>query len=163
YWGYRYYSPRLGRWISRDPIDERKGGSSYAMLSNDVVNKSDYLGLFGVCKLGTPGWIYSAVGCFPCRHRVDVECRTCEYHAAPADKSQTRMVTYATVKGACVAWWKSPPVPTCPAATGPTTAPQECEQAIKNPTKQNCRDCCQALYSRKLQIDECQKGCDNLK
>jgi RHS repeat-associated protein len=22
YWGYRWYSPRLGRWLSRDPIGE---------------------------------------------------------------------------------------------------------------------------------------------
>jgi RHS repeat-associated protein len=27
YWGYRYYSARLGRWLGRDPIGER-GGSS---------------------------------------------------------------------------------------------------------------------------------------
>ena len=25
YWGYRYYSPGLGRWISRDPIEEKGG------------------------------------------------------------------------------------------------------------------------------------------
>ena len=25
YYGYRYYSPSLGRWISRDPIEEEGG------------------------------------------------------------------------------------------------------------------------------------------
>ena len=25
YYGYRYYSPNLGRWLSRDPIGERGG------------------------------------------------------------------------------------------------------------------------------------------
>src|SRR5690606_6168902 len=25
YWGYRYYSPRFGRWMSRDPLEEEGG------------------------------------------------------------------------------------------------------------------------------------------
>lgn len=30
YWGYRYYSPSLGRWISRDVIEEAGGLNIYA-------------------------------------------------------------------------------------------------------------------------------------
>ena len=34
YWGYRYYLPSLGRWISRDPIDEEGGVNLYPYAAN---------------------------------------------------------------------------------------------------------------------------------
>jgi RHS repeat-associated protein len=34
YWGFRYYSPSLGRWISRDPIDHRGGANIYCYTHN---------------------------------------------------------------------------------------------------------------------------------
>ncbi|MBU1914024.1 MAG: hypothetical protein KJ563_02370, partial [Candidatus Thermoplasmatota archaeon] len=34
YYGYRYYSPRLGRWLKRDPIGERGGANLYGSLRN---------------------------------------------------------------------------------------------------------------------------------
>jgi RHS repeat-associated protein len=46
YYGYRYYSPEMGRWVSRDPIEERGGKNLYEMVGNDTVNQRDYLGLF---------------------------------------------------------------------------------------------------------------------
>ncbi|GAA5484539.1 hypothetical protein Hsar01_03783 [Haloferula sargassicola] len=45
YYGYRYYHPYLGRWISRDPIGERGGLNLYGFVGNDGVNRWDYLGL----------------------------------------------------------------------------------------------------------------------
>ena len=45
YYGYRYYSPDLGRWISRDPIEEQGGFNLYAFVNNDPVNKFNILGL----------------------------------------------------------------------------------------------------------------------
>lgn len=45
YYGFRYYSPELGRWINRDPIEERGGVNLYGMVRNDPVNFVDYLGL----------------------------------------------------------------------------------------------------------------------
>ena len=33
YYGYRYYSPSLGRWISRDPIEEAGGFNLYGLFS----------------------------------------------------------------------------------------------------------------------------------
>jgi len=45
YYGYRYYSPEMGRWISRDPIEEEGGINLYGMVANDPVNNWDYLGL----------------------------------------------------------------------------------------------------------------------
>ena len=43
YYGYRYYSPDIGRWISRDPIEEQGGFNLYAFVNNDPVNKIDVL------------------------------------------------------------------------------------------------------------------------
>ena len=45
YYGYRYYDPETGRWPSRDPIEELGGINLYGFVSNDGVNKWDYLGL----------------------------------------------------------------------------------------------------------------------
>lgn len=47
YYGLRYYSPGMGRWLSRDPSDEDEGGAAlYGFIQNDSVNGLDYLGLF---------------------------------------------------------------------------------------------------------------------
>jgi hypothetical protein len=45
YYGYRYYSPSLGRWISRDPIEEKGGLNLYGFVNNDPVNKWDLWGM----------------------------------------------------------------------------------------------------------------------
>jgi RHS repeat-associated protein len=45
YYNYRYYSAELGRWLSRDSIEELGGYNLYAMVGNDPVNSWDYLGL----------------------------------------------------------------------------------------------------------------------
>lgn len=43
-YGYRLYSCRLGRWISRDPIEEKGGMNLYGSFKNDPMNIVDYLG-----------------------------------------------------------------------------------------------------------------------
>jgi RHS repeat-associated protein len=45
YYGYRFYSPGMGRWINRDPIEERGGLNLYGFLHNDASARIDYLGL----------------------------------------------------------------------------------------------------------------------
>jgi RHS repeat-associated protein len=50
YYGYRYYSPRLGRWLSRDPIEEQGGLCLYMFVENEPVVRWDWLGL--VCPIG---------------------------------------------------------------------------------------------------------------
>ena len=44
-YGYRYYSPSLGRWTCKDPMGEDGGGNLYAILDNNAVNIADLLGL----------------------------------------------------------------------------------------------------------------------
>ena len=50
YYGYRYYSPILGRFLNRDPIEESGGANLYAFCANDPVSNIDLLGMksFGV-------------------------------------------------------------------------------------------------------------------
>ena len=49
--GYRYYSPRLGRWITRDPIGEEGGEILYAMVNNNPVCEIDLNGLMCIILL----------------------------------------------------------------------------------------------------------------
>jgi len=44
-YGYRYYSPYLGRWMCKDPIGEEGGLNLYAFAENNGGNAVDYLGL----------------------------------------------------------------------------------------------------------------------
>ena len=45
-YGFRFYHPYLGRWLSRDPIGEQGGMNLYGMVANAAVTRIDYLGLF---------------------------------------------------------------------------------------------------------------------
>ncbi len=49
YYNYRYYSPQLGRWTKRDPIEEEGGVNLYVILANQVLIHFDQLGLKCVC------------------------------------------------------------------------------------------------------------------
>ena len=46
YYGFRYYNPSTGRWLSRDPIEENGGVNLYGFVSNDPIGATDNLGLF---------------------------------------------------------------------------------------------------------------------
>jgi len=46
YYGRRYYNPTLGRWLGRDPIEERGGLHLYAFCGNNGVNRYDVLGMW---------------------------------------------------------------------------------------------------------------------
>jgi RHS repeat-associated protein len=43
---YRHYDPQLGRWPSRDPIEEDGGVNLYGFVGNDGINTIDLLGLW---------------------------------------------------------------------------------------------------------------------
>ena len=44
YYGKRYYSPALRRWLTRDPIEEEGGLNLYAMCENDMLSRFDSIG-----------------------------------------------------------------------------------------------------------------------
>ncbi len=44
YYNYRHYSPSLGRFLSRDPIEEQGGWNLYAFVGNQLSTQHDILG-----------------------------------------------------------------------------------------------------------------------
>jgi len=46
YFGFRYYRPSSGKWLSRDPLGEKHESNLYVVVDNNPINKNDYLGLF---------------------------------------------------------------------------------------------------------------------
>jgi RHS repeat-associated protein len=47
YYGYRFYNPSTGRWLSRDPAAEAGGIGLYTLLANSPIGATDFLGLAG--------------------------------------------------------------------------------------------------------------------
>ena len=53
YYGYRYLSTALGRWVNRDPAEEWGGVNIYGCVGNEPVGQFDILGLkTACCQLG---------------------------------------------------------------------------------------------------------------
>jgi len=60
YYGYRYYSPEMGRWLNRDPIGETGGLNLHVFADGDPLNRVDYLGWKGVTdhfRQPPPGYV----------------------------------------------------------------------------------------------------------
>lgn len=58
YYGYRFYNPSLGRWLSRDPIEEAGGKNLYGFLHNGPEGFVDSHGLRGVPPwVAIPPWV----------------------------------------------------------------------------------------------------------
>jgi len=49
YYNFRYYSPTIGRWLSRDPIEEQGGYNLHTFIYNSPINKIDVLGFSAIC------------------------------------------------------------------------------------------------------------------
>ena len=49
----RFYSPSLGRWLNRDPIEERGGENLYAFCDNSPPHSFDALGTSTCCRNGS--------------------------------------------------------------------------------------------------------------
>ena len=68
YYGYRFYSTGLGRWITRDPIEEWGGINTLSCVNNNLINGSDVLGAdryvtwFDIGNLGGSGGTQIHVG-----------------------------------------------------------------------------------------------------
>ena len=61
YWGYRYYSPGLGRWMSRDPIGLSDGPNELAYVRNRPTVAIDPLGL-DIYQAPRPDFVKKACG-----------------------------------------------------------------------------------------------------
>ena len=57
YYGYRYYDPQHGRWISRDPIEENGGVNLYGFLSNSPIMLFDKNGLSFLPGIPYEQWV----------------------------------------------------------------------------------------------------------
>lgn len=53
YYGYRFYAPYTGRWLSPDPIEERGGLNVGGFVANDPVGRIDGLGLLDIRPAST--------------------------------------------------------------------------------------------------------------
>ena len=53
YYGKRYYSPTLRRWLTRDPIGEEGGANLYGFCKNDSISRVDVNGC-GTWRFGIP-------------------------------------------------------------------------------------------------------------
>jgi RHS repeat-associated protein len=57
YYGYRFYSPVIGKWLTRDPIGEDGGINLYRFVLNNPINRIDPKGLDTAgCDLIPAGW-----------------------------------------------------------------------------------------------------------
>lgn len=61
YFGYRYFHSQLGRWLNRDPIEERGGKNLYAIVNNGTINSFDPLGLANSWSLFA-NWLFNFTG-----------------------------------------------------------------------------------------------------
>lgn len=68
YYGYRYYKPSTGTWLSKDPIEEQGGLNLYCLVGNNPVKCIDYLGeqFYEPPILPPDNWPGSAIG--PCSY-----------------------------------------------------------------------------------------------
>jgi RHS repeat-associated protein len=86
YYGFRYYNPSTGRWLSRDPISERGGLNLYGFVENDGLNKADLAGLLSIDLKFSPesprkmGYSYASfssagtIGGTTIEYEVDCKC-----------------------------------------------------------------------------------------
>jgi len=69
YYGMRFYSPTMGRFINRDPAEEGGGLNLHAFVGNNPINAADVLGLVPHQEVQCSGFIYingQAIP-FPCK------------------------------------------------------------------------------------------------
>ena len=74
YWGYRWYDPRLGRWTTRDPIEEKGGWNLYGFVRNNSISRIDPVGKIAPIVIGVAVVAGYGAGCTYCaaHHKEDV-------------------------------------------------------------------------------------------
>ena len=59
YYGFRFYDSLMGRWLSKDPIEEQGGLNLFGFLRNDGISKFDVLGKWGrMMRFSSQNWSY---------------------------------------------------------------------------------------------------------
>ena len=53
YYGYRFYSPEIGRWTNRDPVKDQGGYNYYVFALNNTLNNLDIIGLISIIVSST--------------------------------------------------------------------------------------------------------------
>ena len=94
YYGYRYYNPSTGRWLSRDPIEENGGVNLYAFVNNQPVNAADICGL---AYIPLPNYNPPDAGKPCCYKSVTIT-------ATRTDKPPTPGIKYITTQGPAQNW-----------------------------------------------------------
>ena len=169
YYGYRFYSSSLGRWINRDPIEEKgfellrsiqsgratwqdplremRDPNRYAFVVNQPISLVDYLGLcnYGMVRsFTTYGKVCWFWGVQQCRG-----CQMCLISGILGDPSTWSTYWYAFEKcGTCCGSGTNPlpPAPACPSSlSGSNVSP--CQNFINGRrTEMNCQACCDIQY-----------------
>ncbi len=62
YYGYRFYSPQIGKWMTRDPIGLAGGINLYGFVLNDPVNFIDPTGEFAITGTVLAIWAIAELG-----------------------------------------------------------------------------------------------------
>ena len=95
YYGFRYYSPSLGRWVNRDPLEERGGDNLFMFCRNTPIREVDFLGL--VCCNGKP--YDHRRYCCCCNRKVVAD-------GGPGCKLIERAVIRTRIKRCCTWSWR---------------------------------------------------------
>ena len=134
YYGYRFYNPSAGRWLSRDPIEEVRGDellirridrmspehsrehSNYACCENNLISGWDYLGLYvkdgnpKMCPLTDGGMEWNGETSIP-SDNFDLAClyKKCGKSeaytvASPIKGTESESEEWDDIDGVCITW-----------------------------------------------------------
>lgn len=121
-YGYRYYGSDLGKWLSRDPIEEGGGINLYSFCENNPLNAVDYLGLILPIVAGAAGLTALQVAAAAAGVSM-LTCLTipsCREAAAQATRAAARV---AAGEAYCAARYL------------------ECQTVCRKPNQRTCFDC----------------------
>src|SRR5512141_2559088 len=72
--GQCFYNPQTGRWLSRDPAEEKHGQNLHGFVGNDPVRRIDKLGLEVLCYYNESGvWTCRSPLCYCKCKKVTVQ------------------------------------------------------------------------------------------
>ncbi|MBN1492148.1 MAG: RHS repeat-associated core domain-containing protein, partial [Phycisphaerae bacterium] len=90
YYGHRYYAPRLGRWLNRDPSNEAGGTNLYVFVGNRTLN--------GVDPTGLAYWDTSVDRSVCCKFRSDREVKLTPFNTQSGTIITTRWMENRTAR-----------------------------------------------------------------